>query len=566
MRLRWMCALCIFGVLSPGWLVAGEPSESLDSIPSEAAAFICIPNPEALDADVQSVIQSLGLTGMVPLPNNSILTLLQAQLPVMQNMDADEPLIIAIMPGDDITEMNNTQVLMIPSENPKGMIDQLEGSESDGAWTVSIKGKNLSANTRDDYLLLADRAAILKDLEESKSAMQSTVAAPVAAGMADLDIIVGLNMPVLADAIEPWLEENFYPLMESQASTDLEKKSVALQKKQFSRLLQGLNMFMMGARMEDDGLAFRMVIGVKEGSEISKSMHMAVSSESLLKGLPAEAWALASAQVMDKKQAQAQLKSLDEMFEVYEEADGVDSAKLTKLRESVAKCVEMSRGYRMSISPSGDDAEGVFGMTVIAAAEDSQEWIEEVSNTFTLSKEVLGGLGEDASDYLNAIAMEEQGDAAVFSVDLSQVDDLDEDQVDMITELVGSDMAFRMKALNDTEVLISLGGGAARLETLANSTDTSALAQHPGIKELAEFLPTERNSITYVFVDQCIELARKVLVAIDEDDLPFPTPDVDAPIAVSATGGKNWSMVDIVIPMEVIEAGRDIGMTIMGAQ
>ena len=54
------------------------------------------------------------------------------------------------------------------------------------------------------------------------------------------------------------------------------------------------------------------------------------------------------------------------------------------------------------------------------------------------------------------------------------------------------------------------------------------------------------------------------MVAMDEEDLPFATPQVETPIAVTGTGGENWWRADLVVPMEVIAAGRDIAMTMMG--
>ena len=555
MRLRSTVALCISSLIC-SLAQAGE-SDALASIPGEAVGFICIPNPEELDQDIKKAIEKLGFSGMVPLPGNSVLTLAQAQVPALKGMDADQPLIVAIMPGDDPTEMDETQVVMIPTEDSKAMLNKLDGSESDGAWSVKVMGKSLVADTRDGYVLLADRKEILDDVESSEQAMDKVMMAKVAAGMSDQDLVVGLNVSALSGVIEPWLEDNFYPMMEAQAKTDLQKEQMKLQRKQFGRLLEGLRTMLVGLRMEDDGLAFRIALGAKEGTELADSMYVAVTDRPLLEGLSGGNWALAGGQVMDAKQAKVQAENLNEMFETYESIDGIDQEKLSELKGKLNAWIKNCRGYRMSLSPSPEGADGVFTTTVIASAEDGKDWMKLTGETFTLAKDLLGDLDEDVSKVLSAVSMQEQGELIDFAIDLSKVDQIDEDQQEMIENIVGADTTIHMKPMSDTEVMITFGAEAA-----GGSSDAESTA----INALSDFLPAERNSVNYIFVDQAIEVARKVLIAIDEDDLPFATPEIDEPIAMTATGGENWSMVDFVIPMEVIQAGRDIGMTMMGRQ
>ena len=94
--------------------------------------------------------------------------------------------------GDDVSEMSDTQVLMIPTADPKAMLETLGSEESDGQLSVSIMNKTLVADTTDNYVLLADRPEILDEVEASKGTMQSLVAAPVAKGMDNLDLVIGI--------------------------------------------------------------------------------------------------------------------------------------------------------------------------------------------------------------------------------------------------------------------------------------------------------------------------------------------------------------------------------------
>ena len=565
MKLRWMIALSLSSLCCMPARVA--QADALAAIPKEAVGFVCIPNPSEFDSDVKRMIESLGFGGMVPLPNNSVLQMMQAQLPAMKDMDQGSPLIVSIMPGDDVTQMNDTQVLMIPTKDPKAMLETLGSEETDGQLSVSIMNKTLAADTTDNYVLLADRPEILEEVEGSKGTMQSLVAAPVAKGMENLDLVIGLNVAALSDVVKPWLEDNLFPMMQAQANTAVEKESMELNEENLRNLIDGVNTVLVGLRMEEGGIAMRVVFDVIEGSEFAETVHVAVTKDSLLAGLPNENWALAAGQIIDKESIAAQRKNLDQMFSVYENADGVNKEKLTDFRESLGRWLDISRGYRMSISPASESSEGVVDMTMIATSTDSKEWMKLTQETFDKGKAMAADIDEDElTEALAAISMKSKGDEMIIGFDLSEISDIDDDQKDVIENLMGSEIALRMKTLNDKEVLITMGGGAARLAAIAGGSSSGNPEDLKGIKELAAFLPAERNSVTYIFVDQCIELARKVLVAIDEDDLPFITPEIDTPIAIVGSGGDDWTSADIVIPMEVIEAGRDIGMTMMGQQ
>ena len=555
MKLRLITALCLSALFANPLFAGG--AEVLTSVPGEAVGFVCIPDPGELDADVKSAIESLGFGGMVPLPDNSMLTMAQAQLPALKGLDREQPMIVAIMPGDDVENMDDTQVVMIPTKDPEAMLKDLNGSESGDHWTINIMGKSLVADAESNYVLIADRAEILDQVEASEGTMDKLLSSDVAGGMADLDVVIGLNVQALSSLITPWLEANLYPMLDAQASSDLEKDQMALQKKQIAKLLNGLNSMLIGIRMEDNALALRVVLGAKDGSELAKSMHVAVSSDSMLDGLPGGDWVLAGGQVMDLAQAKVQATNLDEMFSAYENAEGVDAAAMADLKSSLSRWMEISRGYRMSVS-AAEGGDGVIAATMIAKAENSEEWLKLTKQSFDKAKALLDGLGDDLSEILDTMSMADADGGLNLKIDLSGLSKLDEDELEMIENIVGSDMSFEMKAVNDTDVLIYFGGEPAAA--------SSSEAENAGINALADFLPTERNSVNYIFVDEAIELARKVLIAIDEDDLPFVTPEIEAPIAITATDGENWSMVDFVIPMEVIEAGRDIGMTMMGRQ
>jgi hypothetical protein len=385
------------------------------------------------------------------------------------------------------------------------------------------------------------------------------------AGLDQMDIVVGVNIDKLSTIVGSMLQDKFAELLELQAESELDKKSAELQKKQIERLMDGMRTMVIGLRIEDDGIMLHMAGSVKEGSELSESVHMPVTANSLLNGLPKENWAMAIGQLADEKQMRNQNKSLDEMFEVYQATEGIDKEELGRLRKKVETLTLMYRGYRGAVVPL-ETADGVVGVHMIADFEDSNQALTLTKEIFELGKVLVGDVDEKIATIFEAVEFESDGDVSVLNVNLEKIEQIDEDQLEMIEAVIGPEVAIRMLKLDDKRVLMSFGGGQDRLQKLAKDSADPVISRekHAGLEPLSAFLPAERNSVTYIFVAQMIELGRAVLNALDEDDLPFPTPEVTVPVAVTATGGENWWSVDAVIPMEVIKAGRDIGMTMLG--
>ena len=344
----------------------------------------------------------------------------------------------------------------------------------------------------------------------------------------------------------------------------MQKQSVELNKQQIKMLIEGMETMIIGLRLEESGLALRFAGSVKPGSELAKSTHMKVTDESILKGLPVERWAIVSGQVADETQMQAQVDNLEPMFEVYKSADGVDPKKLASLQDSLKKWLLGSRGYQLSVSPLDEDGNGVVGVSGVAKCQDSREWLRLTEETVRLGKELASTADGEAADFFNAFRVSSSDGVVAMEIDLSQIDEIDEDRQEMIANVIGSDTTLRMKAVGPDRVLMSFGGGATRLASLEKGMKENGQNESAWMKEIDEFLPATRNSVTYVFVDRSIELVRRVLVAMDEEDLPFATPQIETPVAVAGTGGENWWRADIVVPMDVIAAGRDIAMTMMG--
>lgn len=553
-------------VISVGRLPADTPTEALATIPGNTVTFVCIPDPEGLDADIKATLNRLGVAAMLPLPEGSALQLLKLRVPALENMEDDQSFTIAMLPADDLEDLQESQVILLPSSDPEGMLEAMNGElQDDDTWSVNVFGQDAVAMVRDDYVVVAKSDDVLTQVAEAKDTLSDVLSGTVASQMSELDLIIGFNAGDLADQIRPMLEENFYPMLEAQADTEMDKKSLEINKRQIERFVDGMESMVVGLRIEDDAVALRVTGKCKTGSELDESIHLSTTNESLLGSLPDEATALSMGQFMDKKQAQVQVNSIHEMLEIFRAADEVDTSKLDRLEKTLESWMMQSGSYEMSIVPLDSDGEGVLGMTLVVNCDDSAAWIDAMKDWVEQLKELVPELDEDAAEYVEAISLNDEGDSVTsLSIDLSEMDD--EDAVEMAENILGTPMAILIRAAGDKRVVFSLGGGESRSKTVSAAVEQAGSSARTAAFEqkLADFLPEERNSTTYLFLDQCIEVARGIMAAIDEEDLPFATPNVETPIAVTSTGGDDWWTVELILPMEVIEAGRDIGLTMMG--
>ena len=320
------------------------------------------------------------------------------------------------------------------------LIQAFDGKQGDnGIWEVNVAGTSLQAAVRGDHLVLAKGATLVQEIKESSETMADKLPTPVREGMTDLDLIIGINLAKLSGMVQPLIEGQLFPLLESQATSSMEKRSVEVNKQQIKMLVEGMETMVIGLRLEASGIPLRFAGSVKSGSKLAESTHMRVTDAPLLQGLPAERWAIVSGQVADEIQMKAQADNLAPMFEVFKSADGVDQKKLAGIQESLEKWLLGSRGYQMAISQLSEDSDGVVGVSVIAQCEDSREWLRLSEATVRLGRELASTADDERPLSSTPSASPVRMGVVAMKVDLSQIDEIDEDQQDMIANVIGSD-------------------------------------------------------------------------------------------------------------------------------
>jgi hypothetical protein len=193
----------------------------------------------------------------------------------------------------------------------------------------------------------------------------------------------------------------------------------------------------------------------------------------------------------------------------------------------------------------------------VAEAEEEAENAEEMFAALTFDKDVETVAGVKVSH---------------LKMDLEKVAEMqeaDEDELEEFKKFVGKEgVLVRVAAVGDKNVVLTFGGGepqAAKVIEAAKGNE-APLSKNAGIMKVSEQLPKEQAGVMYVSLDRMLTRIKEFQTHMDEEPLPIEVPRLDAPIAMSGTGGDGWGQYDIFIPMELLVAGKNAAMTMMGQQ
>jgi len=579
LRRSVIALVVLFGGLVPHATAQNNLERALAEIPGDATAFVCLPSLKSLDANAQAIIQRLGLEAMVPLPDNSLRELIKQRVPSLKGMDDSGPLAVILMSGEGGAETKLELALLMATKEPKELLQAMNGEpQDDGLWSAELFGRPATAIVRDDFVIVGPKKNVLEKIKNSDTSVAKKLSAPIRSALAGLDVVAWVNAEQLVNAVKPAIEEKLYPLMDAQAQSDWEKKSNKLSKQQLEVLLDGSEQILVGLMIQPTGLALRTVTTVRPNSELDELTELSVTDEPLLRGLGQDPYAIAMAQTADQKQMEVQFKNTSKYFELLEDVQDIDAKKLGQLKDCLRDWSRLLRGYRATVVPLEPNAHGLIGITIVAEMTDSNEWLELTQTGLNVVGELVSAAGddidEDVQEMFEALTFEPSdekiADVSVrhLRIDLEKLRQVDEDVRDQLSAVLGEEeLLVRVAAIDAETVLLVLGGGPQRFEKLVGQARNAevSLDEHPGIRQVAEHLPQQRNSVIFVDLDAGLQLGQQILEALDEDALPFSLPEIEVPIAMTVTGGGTWTQFDLFVPMEVVSAGRDITMTLMGA-
>ncbi len=233
------------------------------------------------------------------------------------------------------------------------------------------------------------------------------------------------------------------------------------------------------------------------------------------------------------------------------------------------------RGVLEALPPGTGD--GVFGVAAIIESTDSGKTLDLITKTIQFTLEMLADVANEQGDTelaqvhaaISYTARAEQIAGVSVShlkIDPAKTDWLDEEDIEELLPVMGKDgMLFRMAPADASRLVIGFGGGAARMKSLIEHAkkNQAPLDHDAGIKKVAPRLPKERASVLYLAVDQILVGVREALKAMDEEAPPVHMPDLNAPLAMAASGGDGAIQFDLFAPTELLRAVKDAALMLM---
>ena len=588
--MRCKLGLVVLGLslaLSPMVRAGDVVKDALAPIPADVVAFVCIPSLQQLDSDYQQAVINLGLQPFVPPPWNSPVAVLKQKLPMLEGIEEKGSVALVFMPAETVFELQMKQALLIPAKDPKGMIETMGGQAGEGGlWSINMMGQPSHAAIRGKQVIIAAQAEVAKTLKETQTSIAGKLKPADLKALEGQDLTVWVNGDRFFKLVKPMVDGVLTPMMMAQAGGGgFEAKSAEMNKKNIDMFFEGAASMSLGLALDGGGVGLRWAMTSKPGTELAKRTKIKNTDGSLLGGLPSAKYMAAFGQTVDPVQVEASFEQMDPLFSMADEVEEIDQEKMQQLKSILKEMLPMITGTRGLVEGLAPGPDGLFGASLVVDTTDGKKWLEYVGKLVDLAEQMLADAAKHetadeefkkwSATVIEALSFNSEAEEVAGSkvghlkFDLTKVEDIDEEDLEDVTKVIGQDgMLLRMAPVDARTVAIGFGGGKGRMGTLIETAKKkdSPLDGDAGIKKVAAFLPKKRASVAYVAIDQILACIPNVMKAVGEEEaFPVQMPVIDAPLAMAASGGDGWMQLDMFMPTELLVASKDAGMMMAGS-
>lgn len=561
---------------------AGDPmKDAIQTLPSDAIAMIVTPSLKQLDADYKQAVVDLGLQGLIQPPYNSLTGALKAVAPQLAGLDENGTVAIVLLPPASYVEIDSHLVVVLPVTDPKALLEGMNAKAGEGnVWDFNFYGQPSFGVTADKRLYICKTADVAKKVAAAKPGLPEKLKDNDLKSLDGLDVALWFDGEKLLKMLKPQID-GFMPfMMMAMGGTGdpFAAKQMESMKKDIDSFVEGVSTFSLGVGIEKSGVDLRMNFSAKPGTEFGKQLKVRTTKDSLFKGLPGENYVLAVGQVADPSQAKQALDAINPYIDVLAGVEGIDKDKVSQLRNALQEWMPLVTHScaKVEVLPPGEY--GIIGVSAVAETSDGKKWMELTGKMFDTAKSLVTeskneNIDDEMKKALKALTYKVEAETvggakvAQLKFDFTAIDDLDDDEKEEITKVLGKDgLTFRLAALDSNQIVFTFGGGPAYMEKVVQSAakKEATLDANAGIKKVAANIPAERQSVIYVALDETLKLINELNKATDEDELPVKIPAGTPPLAMTATGGDEWIRMDIFLPTELIVAGKNAVMTLTG--
>lgn len=337
--------------------------------------------------------------------------------------------------------------------------------------------------------------------------------------------------------------------------------------------LKAMECFCLTTRLEKTGIRLGFYSSVDENSRQGKAIaSVKPTDKSLLTGLPKDEYVLALGMNGSQEQAALWSEGVGQMANNPGLAMmGADPEAVKKMSSILSTMVGDLRGVSFSLSEMPDGADGLLGLTKIVTVQGNaggmagqiSELISAISAVMPMPevKAAISAIKYNAgAESVAGVSVDH------LTIGLDQMEGVNPDDYAKLKQVVGSEgLTFRIAAVDDKHVAMTLGGGKDRLASVIGAVKggEAPLGADEGIVRVAKTLPSERTMEGYFAADNLMHLVGRISKAMNEDGPPA-MPEVNVPAAmVGGPVAPGEFQIDIAVPMELIVAIKD---TMLSAQ
>lgn len=565
----WICAAVL---AVPALVRADGMADAVKAIPSDAVGFLSVGSAQDLDGKIMKLVQTLGLAPAMPA---SPIDLYKEYTGITDGFDAAGSLsIVMFQPANMEPEsVQQAIVVMVPTTDADAMYTGLGATaDADGVHEMQRFGGTFYLATHGKHVCVSPSKDLLKKLDSATGSITDRMNESSRNNLAKQDIALWFDVQKIGELFKPVIEQFVETAQGAAAPGSFAAVQSKSMKENIDMLMKGLDTFQTGLALSPKGVNLSVhMTAVKETKLATFIKDTPTTDKSLLTGLPAENYVFTGGQLWGKPSAQQTVDNLDAMLNADEVKGECNADKLAIVQTELKKLITGLNGYAFSISALPESPAGLIGMTVVGEVDDAAAWLKSFGDLVNAGKETPND--EETQEALKNLTYNgeagkvEDVNVQTLVFDAAKAGDMDPDDVDEMTKILGSDgVMFRMAAVSDKHVVIAFGGGEARFADVVKTAKagTAPLSDDTGIEKVRGDLPKSHNSELYFAGDTLFKLVQSINKAVGDGPLPIRMAEVNAPIAVVGTSSGVNSEVDLYLPMEMIVAVKDTILSAVG--
>jgi len=549
--------------------VTTGPTDVLEAIPTNAWGFVIVRDMQALSNDAVLLGQKLGL----PVP--PVLPMAKALIGLMEGVNDTGSLALVVGGGGiGMPPMG----LLVPVTDMGQMIGYLAPQDAgDGVQQIALMGKPTFVVPYGGFAVMAPSKEAAKMLATASAGVRGKLDEVRLGVYQKSDLFAHVELAEVLKTYRPMVEMMIQSM--SPAPTTQPESGAAVPppnplKAVFDFALQ-LNTVDVAADLDASGLMVQGFLSFLPGSDLAaQSAGQEMTDKPLLVGLPAmgEQYIVAVGSLQNQGEAARgqMVKTLDGLLANPAVSQHIDPTQGEKLKGVVLAFARQVRQGSLSISALPAAADGLIGFAWVLQVDDATKTAGLIGEAIEMVKLLPKdeAVREDLKNIAYKPKAEQVGDLSVdhVLVDMASLPDVTDEDRSRIKSVAGQDgLLVRIAAVGDNHVVVLFGGGAKRLAAVAalSAQGQSPLSTDPGIRKVAQKLPTTRAAEAYFSLDNLMQLIKSVGEAIEEP-APFEPTQVGVPAGFVVSGSKAYSRLDLFIPTELMVAVKDLAMQAMG--